>query len=601
MSPINEITKYGAAAVQYESTLGDKKKNVSDLLELSREAARQGAKLIVLPEMAVSSYCFYSREEIQPYVETIPGPTTDRFLRLAKSEGCHIVVGLPEVEPSTGAFYNAFALIGPSGLIGRYRKTHAFVSEPKWAKEGDLGFTVWETELGRITGVICFDSCVFETNRIVALRKADVLCCPNAWLLEKGPAPVWITRAFENGMYYIAANRWSVERTVQFIGSSCIINPDGTIQASVDSGNKIVYGEIDLEKARAKKFLRAENNKLGDRRPALYHAILQNTYFWNPLMFWGLYGKDPLPPGKRSRIAVAQFEPRYMDRSQNLKTISKYISRSGKKKIKLVVFPELATTGSPRSVREAREAAEEPSTSKTVRRLTALARKQALYVVIGMVEKDGSQLFNSALLIGPKGILAKYRKTHLNAEDRIWATPGGHFETFDLPVGRVGLLIGYDVVFPETVRTMAVKGCDLVCVPSAMAGPKPIAMGPTKISTPNPGQDPVHWFLWRVRAAENNTYLAFSNFIGSGHIGMSGVFGPSLWKFPRHEVLASPDREELVSLTIDTRSALRSKYPTNVVRAKDLVRLRHPYWYDCLVEQAGEAARVQAKISTRGK
>jgi predicted amidohydrolase len=590
MPAANEITKYTAAAVQYEATIGDKKKNVSDLLDLTSEAARRGAKLIVLPEMAVSSYCYYSREEIQPYVETIPGPTTNRFAQLAKSEGCHVVVGLPEVEPRTGAFYNALALIGPSGLVGKYRKTHAFVSEPKWAKEGDLGFQVWETELGRLTGVICFDSCLFETNRVVSLRQADVFCYPTAWLLEKGPPPVWITRAFENGVYYVAANRWSVERTIQFIGNSCIINPDGTIQAHADSGNQVVYGQIDLGKAREKKFLKESNDKLSDRRPSLYHEILQNTYFWNPLMFWGLYGHDPLPPGRRSRVAVAQFEPSHMERSKNLKKISKFIEQAGKLRNHLLVLPELATTGIPKSDREAADAAEDLSSSETIPTIVSLAKKYRLYVVIGLAEKEGSHFFNAALLIGPKGIVSKYRKTHLNVEDRAWATAGDRFETFDIPLGRVGLLIGYDLVFPETARTLAIRGADLICAPSAMSGPKPIGMGATQIPTPNPNEDPHHWFLWRVRAGENNTYLAFSNYVGSEYVGMSGVFGPFLWQFPRNEVMADATSEGIYSWTVDTRNARGSEYPTNVVRAKDLVRMRHPYWYDALVEESVERA-----------
>lgn len=595
MSRVNEIKKYKVAAVQYESTLGDKRKNVSDLLDLSREAARNGAKLIVLPEMSVASYCYYNREEIQPYVETIPGPTTERFAQLAKSEGCYIVVGMPEVEPRTGTFYNAFALISPLGLIGKYRKTHAFVAEPKWAKEGDLGFQVWETELGRITGAICFDSCIFESNRIVALRNADVFCYPTCWLMEKGPPPVWITRAFENGMYYVAANRWSVERTIQFIGRSCIINPDGTVQAYADSGNQVVYGEVDLEIARDKKVLHNGNDKLADRRPELYQEILQNTYFWNPLLFWGLYGNDPLPPGKRSRVGVCQFEVRHLDRAYNLEKITHFIAQAGKKKIELLIFAELTTTGIPRSDREARGVAEEIGSSETLHKVTVLAKTHNLHVVMGILEKDGSHLFNSAVLVGPKGVVGKYRKTHLNAEDRVWATAGSRFETFDIPVGRVGLLVGYDALFPETMRALAVRGADLVCVPSAATGPKPSAMEATKIPTPNPAKDPVHWFLWRVRAGENNTYLAFSNHIGGDYMGRSGIFGPFLWRFPREETMAAPDREQLVFLSIDTRNAPGSEYPTNVVRVKDLVRLRHPYWYDALVQQAAETAQEEGK------
>src|SRR5712691_1674061 len=106
-------TRYRAAAIQYESTLGEKEKNVSDLLCLVEEAAQHDARIIVLPEMATTGYCWASRAEIAPYVEPIPGPTTDRFQQLATGYGCYIAVALPEIDPTTQVYYNSMALLGP--------------------------------------------------------------------------------------------------------------------------------------------------------------------------------------------------------------------------------------------------------------------------------------------------------------------------------------------------------------------------------------------------------------------------------------------------------------------------------------------------------
>src|SRR5574337_1146910 len=75
-------TRYRVAAIQYEPTLGQKEKNVTDLLHLVEDAAQHNARLIVLPEMATTGYCWESREEIAPFVEPIPGPTTARFQHL---------------------------------------------------------------------------------------------------------------------------------------------------------------------------------------------------------------------------------------------------------------------------------------------------------------------------------------------------------------------------------------------------------------------------------------------------------------------------------------------------------------------------------------
>src|SRR5712691_11448673 len=285
-------TRYRAAAIQYESTLGEKEKNVSDLLCLVEEAAQHQARLIVLPEMATTGYCWASREEIAPFVEPIPGPTTARFQQLASRYDCYITVSLPEVDPETNAYYNSLALLGPGGLIGTYRKIHSYISEPRWARDGDLGIPVWDTPLGRLSGLICMDLEYFEATRLAALRGADVVLFPTNWDEEHCPSHWWMARAFENSIYIVAANRYGKERGIQFSGGSCILNPDGSFQSYLDVGDGIVYGEIDLERSRDKAW-HAGNSVVGDRfadrRPGEYMAVVNNTYLWEPLRFHGLY------------------------------------------------------------------------------------------------------------------------------------------------------------------------------------------------------------------------------------------------------------------------------------------------------------------------
>ncbi len=251
---IPSLSRYRVAAVQYEPTLGEKEKNVRSLLQLTEEAAQHDARLIVLPEMATTGYCWASRMEIAPYTEPLPGPTTERFQALATRYGCFIAMGLPEVDPETDVYYNSMVLLGPEGMIGTYRKIHSYISEPRWARDGDLGIPVWDTPLGRLSALICMDAMYFEAARIPALQDVDVLLFPTNWLDEKCPSSWWMTRAFENGIYIVAANRYGNERGVQFTGGSCILNPDGSIQSYRDDGEGIVYGEIDLERSRDKRW-----------------------------------------------------------------------------------------------------------------------------------------------------------------------------------------------------------------------------------------------------------------------------------------------------------------------------------------------------------
>ncbi len=170
------------AAVQFNAGHGNVEGNRSRMLELLAEAAEQGARLIVFPEMASSGYVWDSREEIAPFAEPVPGPTTDVFHAAAKRYGCYAVVGLPERDAITGAYYNSAVLIGPEGIVGTYRKTHLFAADPRWAREGTEEIPVFETSIGRIAMLICMDAMYFEPARIAALKRADIIAFPTNWV-----------------------------------------------------------------------------------------------------------------------------------------------------------------------------------------------------------------------------------------------------------------------------------------------------------------------------------------------------------------------------------------------------------------------------------
>ena len=333
--------KYKVAGINYDPTMFMKEKNVNDLLEMTEEAAKNDAKLIALPEMGTTGYCWYRREEIRNEVEPIPGPTTEKFSKIAKEYDCYIVVGMPEVDEKTDLYYNSAVLIGPEGVIGVHRKSHLYISEPKWAKQGDVGHQVFETPIGNLGMLICMDIHFVETARLEGLGNADVIIHLSNWLAEKTPAPYWLTRGFENGCYVLESNRCGLERTVQASGGSVLINPDGTINSYVDDGNQIMYGEVDLEQARKKDF-DGTGNKFLERRPDEYKELLQDPYLWNPLEFFGLYGYDPLPKGKKSNITVAQSQFSLGDIEKNLQKIKALAEDAADRQSELIVFPELS-------------------------------------------------------------------------------------------------------------------------------------------------------------------------------------------------------------------------------------------------------------------
>ncbi|HYT34896.1 MAG TPA: nitrilase-related carbon-nitrogen hydrolase [Ktedonobacteraceae bacterium] len=640
---IPSFSNYRVAAIQFEPALGEKEKNVTALLNLVEEAAQHEARLIVLPEMATTGYCWESRAEVAPYVEPIPGPTTERFQQVAASYGCIIALSLPEVDPSTEVYYNSMALIGPEGVIGSYRKIHSYIAEPRWARDGDLGMPVWETPLGRLAGLVCMDAEYFESARIPALHSADVLLFPTNWLDEKSPSGTWMARAFENGVYFIGANRYGNERGVQFSGGSCVLNPDGSIQAYLDDGEGIVYGEIDLSRCRDKRWGPAKEepwgNRLADRRPSEYLTLINNTYLWEPLRYHSLYELGELPPGQLSCVAIVQTnlqewgaQPASLDATQTLRSVvHTLINDHDPARPDVLVLPELMLPGpAPTSDEEdiiahfQHGAIELPGPESAA--LVELANELQISLVLGVAERvQGSvpAYYNTVLLIDPEGIYGTYRKLHLTARDCLWASPGDlGLPTYDTPTGRIGLATGYDVLFPETLRILAAKGADLVCVPALLNFPDPAGLPPSNITYHHPVApeefDPTHYLIWRVRAAEHNVYLAVANW--SGHWqsmdanGNSGIFSPLCAAYPWSEVIADEGEPILTMMTIDTREQrtgrrssthpltyapgdvagsltgelaydIRDSIPGNVARSKPLLRKRVPYWYLDLVKK----------------
>lgn len=458
--------RYRVAAIQFEPRFADKPWNVQRLLELAAQAAREGARLVVLPEMATTGYCFRNRAEITPLVEPVPGPTVEAFCRLAAEHGVYVVVSLPEVEPATGAFYNTAALVGPEGYIGKYRKTHSYVNETLWARDGDLGVPVFETALGRIGMMICMDADYIEPARVAALSGADLIAFPNNWIGSPSP---WYARALDNGVYVISANRWGEERGVRFRGHSAVIDPRGVAVAERPTGDGIVAAEVDLDLARAARTL-----ALAPRRPDHYQELLLNSYLWHHEEV------RRLPAGRPTVVAVGQALT--LDRmADQARWADRQARDKGWPKVDLVVFPMC-------------DPAEEGAMTAV---LQDTARALDCHIVWGITDDGG---YATVWLTGPGGLVGRYRQMHPDDGTR----PGDlGFLTFDMPWGRLGLLGGGDLRVPEAARILAKRGADLIAVPAGWGGL----------------QDRL---LWQARAMENDTAVAVANSLGGSRVFHAG-------------------------------------------------------------------------------
>src|SRR5258708_38753659 len=110
------------AGVQMDVAFADVERNLGRMIERLRETTASGARLTVFPECALCGYCFSSLEEARPYAQTIPGPATERMCRSCAHLECYAIFGLLELDGVK--IYNAAVLVGPTGVIGSYRKVH---------------------------------------------------------------------------------------------------------------------------------------------------------------------------------------------------------------------------------------------------------------------------------------------------------------------------------------------------------------------------------------------------------------------------------------------------------------------------------------------
>ena len=249
-------------------------KNLERIEAGIREVARQGAQLVVLQELHNSLYfCQTENTELFDLAETIPGPSTERFGKLAKELGVVMVCSLFE-RRATGLYHNTAVVIERDGSIaGKYRKMH-IPDDPAYYEKfyftpGDLGFHPIQTSVGLLGVQVCWDQWYPEGARLMALQGAQLLIYPTAIGYESSDTPeeqerqreAWITvqrgHAVANGLPVIAVNRTGHEpdpsgqtKGIQFWGSSFVAGPQGEIlfQAPKDEETVAVI-DVDLQRS----------------------------------------------------------------------------------------------------------------------------------------------------------------------------------------------------------------------------------------------------------------------------------------------------------------------------------------------------------------
>lgn len=252
----------------------DIKKNIQGLKDKIREAAKQGAELIVLQELHNSLYfCQVEDTNIFDLAETIPGQSTDEFGALAKELGVVIVLSLFE-RRAAGLYHNTAVVLEKDGTIaGKYRKMH-IPDDPAYYEKfyftpGDIGFKPIETSVGKLGVLVCWDQWYPEAARLMAMAGADMLIYPTAIGWESTDVQeekdrqlgAWVIsqrgHAVANGLHVISVNRTGYEpdpsgqtNGITFWGNSFVAGPQGEIlwQASNDK-EEVQVVDIDMKRS----------------------------------------------------------------------------------------------------------------------------------------------------------------------------------------------------------------------------------------------------------------------------------------------------------------------------------------------------------------
>lgn len=272
----------------------DKRRNLAKYLKFVDEAAEKGAKLIVFPEQSLQGYLesltelkSSSVEYQHANAEPVPdGPSVQELVGKAREKEMYIIWGMTEAASDEGptVLYNTAVLTGPDGYVGKYRKVHQPLDELHVFFRGK-SFNVFDTEVGKIGMLICYDKTFPESCRELALQGAELLVMPTAWPLSKpggDPNPdedhkTYLydlydkVRAAENQCFFISSNQIGKTGDHDYLGHSRIVAPNGIVLAELGYQEGMVTATVDIRG----DMLRARTTDmdvfmLKDRHPEVY-------------------------------------------------------------------------------------------------------------------------------------------------------------------------------------------------------------------------------------------------------------------------------------------------------------------------------------------
>jgi N-carbamoylputrescine amidase len=280
--PVAEVAGIGLVQVGTEPLAADA--NRARTVELARESFTSGADIVVLPEMVVPGYAL-DPSDLRRVAEPVPGPTTEAWQRVAAEAGGYVAGGI--CESDVDALYNTAVVVDGGGVVLHYRKLHLFAGEKLAFQPGDVGLPVVATRFGTIGVCICYDLRFVEVLRVLALKGADLVLVPSAWLAgfdaeshdDHGvstQARNAMLQANLNQCFLACASQSGRHGAHTFLGSSIIADPRGHLVLGPLSADRdeIEVAKIDIGEARRSQVRGELITPRADRRADVYRIAI---------------------------------------------------------------------------------------------------------------------------------------------------------------------------------------------------------------------------------------------------------------------------------------------------------------------------------------
>lgn len=518
------------------------------------KAAEGKPDLIVLPECIYPGYFLGLKGNIPEALEKLESAILS-YKEKAVQLGSYIVVGLPEqktwfsYELVENDIYNSAYMFTPKGDVFTARKSFLWHFDNKWFKGGE-DYTVFDTAFGKIGMIVCADGRLPEISRILTLKGAQLIIDVTNWvttgtnkkqLSNPQYQHMLPSRAIENKVWFVAANKVGSEaESIVYCGKSCVLNPRGEEVAVASSDQEeIITVKIDLKESNNKDI----NNSfdiIEMRKPQLYTPL---TRPYHELPISHVLNEAVCPKDLSMFASIVQMRAD-INLDQYISELTRIVKMMSIQGTQMICFPEVPCTFADDAFNIIAETVQE------------LADKWGIIIVSSTVlhEQDGK--YKVSVLAQPHKEIHFYKKCHLDRKEGQIFKPGSELPVFDIPFGRLGIMMGYEGFLPEVSRVLMLQGADFIVWQRNNA-------------------DTYHRQLALTRAAENKIFVAVANTYDNNAPGFSLIANPA-----GAAAFAFPKENQIISAQLDLVTA-RCK---TIVPGTNVVFDRLPYAYRDLIK-----------------